>query len=427
MIRKLIPLLALLAPFGAWAQSSPCPVSTNGASAVYVNDSTTGTTANKVVSLTSSGNAIVYPHAQVVGAEGVAYYGAGAVPNSGVCVQKSGEIPIIADGAVTIRHWVTTSTSVDGDITDTGTACTVAPPSGVEVIGCAVTSSSGAGVAALISLRSFISATGVSQSGTAISGSTCVIIASGTNTIQCGTAKDTGTYFQPGEVLDIQANAIAYENTTAAGTYTTSKLACVTASNTVGDCTAAANNIFAIGVNLAKNGSTPVTQIAGKATILSTASVTFTAGDFVCTDASNAATVVDNSTSPCPAGQRQIGIVGATDGGNTTSHTVLIHFSSPSGTQTIASGTSAMGTSAISSGTCATVVTTSATGTAATDVIEMNPNTDPTAVTGYGPSASGSLYIWKWPTTNNVNFKVCNNTSGSITPSALTLNWRVVR
>jgi hypothetical protein len=96
-------------------------------------------------------------------------------------------------------------------------------------------------------------------------------------------------------------------------------------------------------------------------------------------------------------------------------------------TQTIANGTSAMGTSAISSGTCATVVTTSATGAGTTDIIIYTANADPTAVTGYGPSASGSLYIWAYPTANNVNFRVCNNTGGTITPSALTLNWRVVR
>lgn len=91
----------------------------------------------------------------------------------------------------------------------------------------------------------------------------------------------------------------------------------------------------------------------------------------------------------------------------------------------VGSGTAAMGTGAITSGTCATVVTVSASGVATTDTIKYTPNTDPTAVTGYGPSASGSLYIWAYPTANNVNFKVCNNTAGSITPSALTLNWQV--
>lgn len=94
---------------------------------------------------------------------------------------------------------------------------------------------------------------------------------------------------------------------------------------------------------------------------------------------------------------------------------------------TVASGTSALGTSAISSATCATVVTTSATGTATTDVVLAGFNGDPTAVTGYIPLTTGMLTIIAYPTANNVNFKVCNNTSASITPGAITLNWRVVR
>lgn len=96
-------------------------------------------------------------------------------------------------------------------------------------------------------------------------------------------------------------------------------------------------------------------------------------------------------------------------------------------TQTIASGTAAMGTGSISSGACASAVTVSATGVATTDAIVFTPNADPTGVTGYAPSSSGSLYIWAYPTANNVNFKVCNNTSSSVSPSALTLNWRVTR
>ena len=96
-------------------------------------------------------------------------------------------------------------------------------------------------------------------------------------------------------------------------------------------------------------------------------------------------------------------------------------------TTTIASGTSALGTSAIASAACATVVTTTATNVATTDTITWTFNADPTSTTGYTPSASGMLTIINYPTANNVNFKVCNNTSGSITPGAITLNWRVVR
>lgn len=52
---------------------------------------------------------------------------------------------------------------------------------------------------------------------------------------------------------------------------------------------------------------------------------------------------------------------------------------------------------------------------------------DPTGLTGYAPAAGGALRIVAYPTANNVNFKVCNDTAGSITPGAAKLNWRVVR
>lgn len=96
-------------------------------------------------------------------------------------------------------------------------------------------------------------------------------------------------------------------------------------------------------------------------------------------------------------------------------------------TTTVASGTAALGTSSISSATCATAVTVSATNTATTDVVLASFNGDPTAVTGYVPLTAGMLTIIAYPTANNVNFKVCNNTAGAITPGAITLNWRVLR
>lgn len=91
------------------------------------------------------------------------------------------------------------------------------------------------------------------------------------------------------------------------------------------------------------------------------------------------------------------------------------------------SGTSALATGAISSATCATAITTAATGALTTDTIQWGFNGDPTAVTGYVPLVAGMLTIIAYPTANNVNFKVCNNTSSSVTPGAVTLNWRVVR
>jgi hypothetical protein len=107
--------------------------------------------------------------------------------------------------------------------------------------------------------------------------------------------------------------------------------------------------------------------------------------------------------------------------------TVWSNAGSGGGTVTIASGTAALGTGAIASGACATVVTSAAVGTLTTDNILADFNADPTGIVGYVPSANGILTIVKYPTSGNVNFKVCNNTGSSITPGAITLNWRVVR
>jgi len=93
----------------------------------------------------------------------------------------------------------------------------------------------------------------------------------------------------------------------------------------------------------------------------------------------------------------------------------------------IARGTAALGTAQIASGACATVVTETATGALTTDLVGWDFNGDPTAVTGYSPSANGMLTIIAYPTAGNVNFKVCNNTASAITPGAITLNWRVFR
>jgi hypothetical protein len=136
-------------------------------------------------------------------------------------------------------------------------------------------------------------------------------------------------------------------------------------------------------------------------------------------------TVLMNATggSAAPTGVAMPTCTAGADLYNTTSHS----WSCVAATLTIASGTAALGTGAITSATCATVVTVAASGVAATDNIQADFNADPTSTTGYSPSTSGMLTVIKYPTSGNVNFKVCNNTSGSITPGAITLNWRVVR
>lgn len=94
---------------------------------------------------------------------------------------------------------------------------------------------------------------------------------------------------------------------------------------------------------------------------------------------------------------------------------------------TVNSGTFTLSTTPISSATCISVQSAAASGVVSTDTVMANPNADPTSTTGYIPLTTGMLAIFTWPSTNLVNFRVCNNTLATITPVALPLNWRVVR
>lgn len=96
-----------------------------------------------------------------------------------------------------------------------------------------------------------------------------------------------------------------------------------------------------------------------------------------------------------------------------------------SGTSTICSGTITLNPGAVSSNTCSSAATGTCAGLATTDNIMVDFNADPTATTGYLPGSMGTIV--KYPTANTVNVKYCNNTTGSITPSSVTLNYRVVR
>jgi hypothetical protein len=92
----------------------------------------------------------------------------------------------------------------------------------------------------------------------------------------------------------------------------------------------------------------------------------------------------------------------------------------------IASGSTAMATSAIAGNTCATLITVSATGAAASGVgsrITWTTNADISGVTGYGILSTDGLKVYVYPSSNNINFHVCNGTGTSITPGAITFNW----
>lgn len=103
-------------------------------------------------------------------------------------------------------------------------------------------------------------------------------------------------------------------------------------------------------------------------------------------------------------------------------------LSSPGGvSKTVALGTLALYTSPVTSAACATARSASAPGVVGTDVLTASFNGDPAAVTGYVPLTTGMLTILVYPSSDNVNFRVCNNTAATITPGAITLNWRVAR
>lgn len=93
----------------------------------------------------------------------------------------------------------------------------------------------------------------------------------------------------------------------------------------------------------------------------------------------------------------------------------------------IASGAKALATGAIASAACTSAQTDTATGAATTDVLDASFASDPTGVTGYIPATTGMLTIIAYATSNTANFKVCNNTASSITPGAISLNWKVRR
>lgn len=91
----------------------------------------------------------------------------------------------------------------------------------------------------------------------------------------------------------------------------------------------------------------------------------------------------------------------------------------------VATGNSTMATAAVAGNTCATTVTTTATGAASTSRIIWTANADISSVTGYGFLSTDGLKVYAWPSSNAVNFHVCNGTAVSITPGAITFNWMV--
>jgi len=114
------------------------------------------------------------------------------------------------------------------------------------------------------------------------------------------------------------------------------------------------------------------------------------------------------------------GLLGKTNGGTGISSTATFP-SSGTVSITVASGTSALGTSAISSGACATIAPT-ATGATTSDAAYWTLSATPTSTNMYS-----WLHIHAVPASNTLNIFVCNASASSRTPTAMSINWRVVR
>lgn len=93
-----------------------------------------------------------------------------------------------------------------------------------------------------------------------------------------------------------------------------------------------------------------------------------------------------------------------------------------SGTLAIANSTFTTGTAAIGANTCTVASTVTMNGVGASTTFVITPEVDVSGVTGWG--SSGGLVIDAWPTANTLNYKICNQTSASITPSA-SVTWNV--
>lgn len=83
-------------------------------------------------------------------------------------------------------------------------------------------------------------------------------------------------------------------------------------------------------------------------------------------------------------------------------------------------GTVSMPTTAIAAGACGSTVTVAAAPVSTSNRIEW-------AYAAAPGVTDGLLHINAWVTSGNVNFNQCNPTTGSLTPTAISVNWEVVQ
>ena len=133
----------IFATASAIAQSPPVPVSQNayGTIAVIPNASSTGTTFNKLASLTGApSKAVVTSAGATGGVIGVVISGAGTAGNATIQTE-AGSVSVAFDGSTTAGDYVQVSASVNGDATDAGSTL----PTAGQVLGTVLSTNSGAG------------------------------------------------------------------------------------------------------------------------------------------------------------------------------------------------------------------------------------------------------------------------------------------
>jgi hypothetical protein len=117
------------------------------------------------------------------------------------------------------------------------------------------------------------------------------------------------------------------------------------------------------------------------------------------------------------------GIGGFVDSGCTATGGVETCPGGFAGGDIVADATTTVGTAAISANTCTSATTVAMTGVTTAMTFTFTPTADLSAVTGWG-AGGATLFLDAWPSANALNYKVCNNSSASITPGSST-TWNV--
>jgi len=318
----------------------------------------------------------------------------------------------------------TTSPITGGTITTTGTiACGT----------CATTTNGGAlsGTAPVaISAAGAISITGAA--GEVLAGATPAFTATpvlGTDNSVAGTLQLANGSAAFHTVLGSAATANNTVNFFATAPVTNDLVSCVTSGTT---CTFTDSGILgtAAGLLAACTGCAPLVSPSFTTPALGVATATSVNGLSLTANATGFS-VAGGTTSKTLTVSNTITLTAGTDS-QTAAIPSAATGSTVNVTQTICSGTMTLGTTAMSSGTkfgasASAPLTATCTGAATSDNVMIDFASDPSGVTGYAPSANGTLTIVKWVTANTLNLYQYNDTANSVTPGAMTVNYRVVR